>query len=59
MDGREFPFYYVQIAPFDYGEKHNRKNCAKRKLKALSLQTLVGCYNGIGSPITCPGNKKR
>lgn len=59
MEG-EFPFYYVQIAPFDYGEKTQSQKLREAQLKALSIpNTGMAVTMDIGSPITIhPGNKK-
>ncbi len=57
-----FPFYYVQIAPFNYGEKTPSAAAELREaqLKTLSLpNTGMVVTTDIGSPLTIhPGNKQ-
>jgi sialate O-acetylesterase len=58
----DFPFYYVQIAPFNYGENGDVTTAELRdaQLKTLSLaNTGMAVTMDIGNPVNIhPGNKK-
>jgi sialate O-acetylesterase len=57
---REFPFYYVQIAPFDYGNETHSEKLRESQLKALSVpNTGMVVTLDIGDTNTIhPANKK-
>lgn len=58
----DFPFYYVQIAPYNYGENANETTAELRdaQLKTLSLaNTGMAVTMDIGNPVNIhPANKK-
>jgi sialate O-acetylesterase len=57
----EFPFYYVQIAPFDYGTGINSAFLREAQLKASLVlpNTGMACLMDIGEKDNIhPGNKK-
>ncbi len=58
----DFPFYYVQIAPYNYGDNANETTAELRdaQLKTLSLaNTGMAVTMDIGNPVNIhPANKK-
>lgn len=56
----DFPFYFVQIAPYDYGEQTHSELLREAQLKTLSLKnTGMAVTLDIGNPKNIhPGNKK-
>ena len=59
--GHDFPFYFVQIAPFNYGFENNRspalRDAQRKSLKVIN--TGMAITMDIGSPTTIhPSNKQ-
>ena len=56
----DFPFYYVQIAPYNYGEQTHSELLRESQLKSLSVpNTGMAVTLDIGNPQNIhPGNKK-
>ncbi len=56
----DFPFYYVQIAPFDYGTQINSACLREAQMKTLSLKnTGMVVTLDIGNPVNIhPANKQ-
>jgi sialate O-acetylesterase len=56
----EFPFYYVQIAPYEYGDSTHSELLRESQLKCLSIpKTGMVVTLDIGNPQNIhPGNKK-
>lgn len=58
--GQNFSFYYVQIAPYNYGEQTPSQKLREAQLKTLSVpKTGMAVTLDIGNPQNIhPGNKK-
>ena len=56
----QFPFYYVQIAPYNYGEQTHSEKLREAQLKTLSVQnTGMAVTLDIGDPNSIhPGDKE-
>jgi len=59
-DQGDFPFYYVQIAPYEYGENSKSQLLREAQLQTLSLpHTGMVVITDIGNPRNIhPGNKQ-
>ncbi|RJP71961.1 MAG: glycosyl hydrolase family 2 [Ignavibacteriales bacterium] len=57
---KDFPFYYVQIAPYEYGMQTPSQKLREAQLKALSIpKTGMAVTMDIGNPLNIhPANKK-
>jgi len=57
---KDFPFYYVQIAPYEYGMQTPSQKLREAQLKALSIpKTGMAVTMDIGNPSNIhPANKK-
>ncbi|MFN8255951.1 MAG: sialate O-acetylesterase [Bacteroidales bacterium] len=55
----DFPFYYVQIAPWNYGPQSNAAGLRESQTKTLSIKnTGMAVTNDIGNPVNIhPANK--
>ncbi|HEX2984808.1 MAG TPA: glycosyl hydrolase family 2, partial [Ignavibacteriales bacterium] len=57
--GYDFPFYYVQIAPYEYGKTSPAQRLREAQMKTLSLKnTGMAVTLDIGNPVNIhPANK--
>ncbi len=57
---KDFPFYYVQIAPYNYGDQTPSQKLREAQFKALSIpKTGMAVTMDIGNPLNIhPSNKK-
>jgi sialate O-acetylesterase len=57
---KDFPFYYVQIAPYNYGDQTPSQKLREAQFKSLSIpKTGMAVTMDIGNPLNIhPANKK-